>query len=69
MRKSTENYKKLLNKIDKEKSKNGNDEDEFSSVDLSEEQDNLHELPDSNPSISPQRQNIANPVGQFSAIK
>ena len=35
------------NTDDKEKAKNDEDEDSISSVDLSEEQDNLHELPDS----------------------
>ena len=55
------------NTVDKEKAKNDEDEDSISSVDLSEEQDNMHELPD-NSDISPQRQNVARPAGKFSAI-
>ena len=67
MQKTTENLaKKFGNTVDKEKAKNDEDEDSISSVDLSEEQDNLHELPD-NRDISPQRQNVARPV-EFSAI-
>ena len=47
MLKTTENSKMFRNTDDKEKAKNDEDEDSISSVDLSEEQDNLHELPDS----------------------
>ena len=67
MRKTTENLKKFRNTVDKEKAKNDEDEDSFSAADLSEEMDNLHELPDKRDN-SPQRQNFARPEDKFSAI-
>ena len=67
MRKTTENLKKFRNTVDKEKAKNDEDEDSFSSADLSEEMDNLHELPDKR-EISPQRQNVGRHEDKFSAI-